>query len=482
MRILFATPELIPYSKTGGLADVASALPAALARRGHEVTVITPRYAHVDVATWDLRRKRFRLIVPIHGKAIQGGLLEGTSPEGFQVLFVDQPGYFERPGLYAENGKDYPDNDERFAFFCHAVLESCKLMGMRPQVIHLNDWQTGPVAPLLQSLYRDRPELNTTGTLFTIHNLAYQGLFSPDSMMALGLDWQYFTPSNLEYYGKVSYIKSGLVFSDKLTTVSPTYAREIRTPEWGCGLDGLLKERADDLRGILNGVDYRIWNPSSDEHLSSSYSADDLSGKTVCKSDLQRRTGLPQNHDAALIGSVSRLTSQKGIDLFLDAADDLLKLNCQFIFLGEGEPELEAQLRQLADRFPHRLAFIPGYDEAMAHRIEAGADIFLMPSRYEPCGLNQIYSLRYGTIPIVRAVGGLQDAIDDVDDEEGNGFKFKGETGEALLATVKRALALYENRVAWRRLMENAMEMEFTWDLPARRYETLYREVIALRA
>ena len=481
MRILLASSEVTPYSKTGGLADVAGALPAALTRRGHQVTVITPRYGHIDVATWDLRRKRFRLSVPIRGKLVHGGLLQGTSPQGFEVLFVDQPGFFERNGLYGEEGTDYPDNHERFAFFCHAVLESCRLTGLSPDVIHLNDWQTGPIAPLLQHTYRDRPELNSTGTVFTIHNLGYQGLFPPDSMMSLGLDWQLFTPSTLEFYGKVSYIKAGLVFADKLSTVSPSYARDIQTPDFGFGLNGLLSERKADLRGILNGVDYSAWDPSSDDLITNRYSADDLSGKAVCKTDLLRQLSLPPKHDVALVGCISRLTSQKGMDLFLDAAEELLRLECQFVFLGEGDPEIERRLADLAGRHPHRLVHRRGYDEELAHRIEAGADIFLMPSRYEPCGLNQIYSLRYGTIPVVRAVGGLDDTIDDVSEDEGNGFKFQDASPEALTATLKRALDLYQDRIAWRRLMQNVMSLDFSWDLPARRYEATYRDVIALR-
>jgi starch synthase len=481
MRILFASSEVVPYSKTGGLADVASGLPAALMHRGHEVTVITPRYGNIDVAPWDLRRKRIRLGVNIRGKLVQGGLLEGTSPDGLEVLFVDQPGYFERPGLYGENGTDFADNDERFAFFCHAVLESCKQLAIRPDILHLNDWQTGPIAPLLQSLYRDRPELNATGTVFTIHNLGYQGLFPPDAMMALGLDWTLFTPSTIEFFGKVSFIKAGLTFSDKLTTVSARYAREIQTAEFGFGLEGLLAERKSDLRGIVNGVDYRAWDPATDPHIAQPYSADDLTGKTVCKADLQQRLGLPLNHDAALIGCVSRLATQKGTDLFLGAAADLLQLDCQFAFLGEGDPALEQQLAELAQRFPHRMSFTRGYDDGLAHQIEAGADMFLMPSRYEPCGLNQIYSLRYGTIPIVRAVGGLDDTIDDADEDEGSGFKFGPATSDALMLTIRRALAKFEDRIAWRRLMENDMSLDFSWDLPARRYEAVYRDVIGLR-
>ncbi len=481
MRILFASSELVPYSKTGGLADVASALPAALQRHGHEVTVFTPRYGQVDVASWDLRRKRFKLGVPVRGKTIQGGLLEGRSPEGFPVMFVDQPGLFERPGIYGQDGRDYEDNDERFAFFCHSVLESCKLLGLKPDVIHLNDWQTGPIAALLTSQYRDRPELTSAGTVFTIHNLGYQGLFAPDSVITLGLDWEMFTPTTLEFFGKVSYLKAGLSFADKLTTVSPRYAREIQTGQFGHGLEGLLKERSSDLKGILNGADYRTWNPETDEHLAASFTPDDLTGKTVCKTDLQKRLGLALDHDAALVGCTSRLASQKGIDLVIAAAEDLLGLGCQLAILGEGDAEMEQQLAGLAGAHPERFAYTRGYDEALAHQIQAGADLFLVPSRYEPCGLTQMYALRYGTIPVVRAVGGLDDTIEDVA-EDGYGFKFSEATPDALTGALRRAVEQFADRVAWRRLMELGMSLDFAWDRPARMYESLYREVKALRA
>ncbi len=481
MRILFASSEVLPYSKSGGLADVASALPAALGRLGHEVVIVTPRYTQIDVATWDLRRRRFRLNPPIHGKGVQGGLLEAVSPAGVPIWFIDQPGFFERPGLYGEGGRDYPDNDERFGFFCHALLEACRAMDWAPDIIHLNDWQTGPVAPLLQHHYRDWPELNVAGTVFTIHNLGYQGLFAPNAMMALGLDWNLFTPSTLEYFGKVSYIKAGLVFADKLTTVSPRYAKEIQTAEFGFGLEGLLRDRSADLHGILNGADYDTWDPNHDPHIAQHYSADDLAGKAACKADLQKALGLPLNGDTALIGCTSRLSEQKGIDLLVDAAGALLELDCQVVILGEGDPALERRLTALAESAPHRLAFTRGYDEALAHRIQAGADLFLVPSRYEPCGLTQIYAMRYGTLPIVRAVGGLDDTVDDVDADDGLGFKFAPATGEAALETVKRALAHYTDRSSWTRLMRGAMGLRFSWDLPARRYAHLYRQVCDLR-
>jgi starch synthase len=482
MRILFASSEMAPYSKTGGLADVAHALPKKLVQHGHQVTVITPRYGHIDVGAFDLRRRRTKLSIPIRGRPVQGGYLEGLGPDGIGVLFVDQPGYYERDGLYGTKGQDYPDNDERFAFFSRAVLDACRLCELTPDVIHCNDWQTGPVSVLLETEFRDRPELNAAGTVFTVHNLAYQGIFSPDAMMALGLPWNLFTPSTVEFFGKVSYLKSGLVFADKLTTVSQRYAAEIRTPAFGCGLQGLLHERASDMRGILNGVDYGTWDPRQDQMIAARYSPEDLSGKALCKAELQKRCGLPQQADIPLIGCVSRLTTQKGTDLFLDAAEELLHLDCQWCFVGQGEPAFEQALVGLAGRYPHRLAAHINYSEELAHSVQAGADIFLMPSRFEPCGLSQIYSLRYGTIPIVRNVGGLDDTIDDFTEGEGNGFKFYEASRQALIEVVSRALELYHDRTTWQLMMKQTMSQDFSWELPARRYETVYREVAALRA
>ena len=481
MKILFASSEVAPFSKTGGLADVAGSLPAAMAARGHEVTIITPRYGCVDVAAFDLRRRRSRLSVTVKGKSIQGGLLEGSTPNGVPVLFVDQPGYFDREGLYGSGGQDFADNDERFAFFSRAVLEACRQAGLEPDVIHCNDWHTGPVPALLQFEYRERPELNSAGTLFTIHNMGHPGLFAPDAVMTLGLGWNLFTPSGLEFHGKVSYLKAGLRFADKLTTVSQTHAEEILTPAFGRGLEGLLKERAGDLNGILNGVDYQAWDPQNDPNIASKYSPDDPSGKAECKADLQRRMNLPANPEAMLVGSVCRLVSDKGVDLFLEGAPALLKLPCQWVFLGEGDSGLAEALRTLALSHPEQVAVHIGHDEELAHRIQAGADVLLMPSRYEPCGLSQMYGLRYGNIPLVRSVGGLQDSIDDVAEDGGNGFKFKEATPQALQAALERALELFSDREAWRSLVELAMSQDFSWEYPARRYETVYREIAVLR-
>jgi starch synthase len=482
MRILFAISEMAPYSKTGGLADVAYGLPKKLIQHGHEVTVITPRYGHIDVGAFDLRRRRTKLTISIHGRPVQGGYLEGLGPDGIGILFVDQPGYFERDGLYGSQGHDYPDNDERFAFFSRGVLEACRLCELAPDIVHCNDWQTGPVAALLETEYRDRPELNTTGTVFTIHDLANQGIFSPNAMMALGLPWSLFTPSNVEFFGKMNYLKSGLVFADKLTTVSHRYAAEILTPAFGCGLQGVLRERASDLRGILNGVDYDAWDPRQDSVIAARYSPEDLSGKAVCKAELQKRYGLPQHGEVPLIGCVSRLTTQKGIDLFIDAAEELLRLECQWCFVGQGEKALEQALVSLAARYPHRLAMHSDGSEELSHAVLAGADLLLMPSRFEPCGTSHLYGLRYGAIPMVTNVGALDDSIDDVSEGEGNGFKISEASGRALGDVVRRALECYRDRTAWQLLMRQAMNQDFSWELPARRYESVYRDVAALRA
>jgi starch synthase len=481
MKIVFASPEVVPFSRTGGLADAAAALPAAIAARGHEVTIITPRYGAVDVAAFDLRRRRSRLSINVKGKSIQGGLLEGNTPAGVPVLFVDQPAYFDRQGLYGSGGQDFPDNDERFAFFSRAVLESCRQVGLEPDVIHCNDWQTGPVPALLQFEYRERPELNSTGTVFTVHNIRSPGLFAPEAVMTLGLGWNLFTPSGLEFFGKVSYLKAGLRFADKLTTVSLAHAEEIQTPAFGHGLEGLLTERAADLKGILNGVDYQSWDPTKDPHLARKYSLDDPSGKAECKAELQRRLNLPSDPAALLIGCTCRLVPQQGIDLFLEGAEDLLKLPCQWVFLGEGDASLVEALRMLAQSHPDRVAAHIGHDEELAHCVQAGADVLLIPSRDEPCGLDQMYGLRYGTIPLVRAVGGLDDSIDDVAEGSGNGFKFTEATPQALQATVQRALELFSERSAWRDLVEFAMSQDFSWEYPAKQYEAVYREITALR-
>lgn len=481
MQILFVTSEVAPFSKTGGLADVSAALPAALADLGHDVVVVSPAYRSVLQSGHKLNRRRLKIATRVGDKALQGGVLEVRPAPGMSLMFIEQASLFDRDHLYGEKGSDYRDNDRRFAFFCRAVLELCRVAGLAPQVIHLNDWQTGPVAVLLQSEYRDRPELNATGTLMTIHNLGFAGLFPPGAMMTLGLNWNLFTPSGLEFFGKVSFLKAGLVFADQLTTVSPRYAREIQTPAYGCGFDGLLRERADELRGILNGVDYDQWDPAHDQHLAAHYSLEDLAGKVACKSDLQHLSGLELEHELPLVGAVSRLTPQKGWDEFIEFAEQLLQLPAQWVILGSGDPALEKGLRELAASHPGRLALLSGMQEQLSHRLLAGADMLLVPSRYEPCGLTQLYALRYGTIPIVREVGGLADTIEDVAGGEGNGFLFPAEPAGQMVEAVRRSVEMFTDRAAWRRLMQTAMAQEYSWRRPARQYDLLYRRVAALR-
>jgi len=385
---------------------------------------------------------------------------------------------FARAGLYqAPTGDDYPDNAERFALFCRAVVESCRALPFRPDVLHAHDWQTALLPVYLKTTLRDDPVLQETASVFTIHNLGYQGLFDPEILPRLGLPWELFTPAGLEFYGKVNLLKGGLIYADLLTTVSRRYSQEIQEPEHGFGLDGVLRARRDDLYGILNGIDPEEWNPETDAFIAARYSAADPSGKARCKQDLQERFALPVRPEVPLLGVISRLAPQKGLDLLRDILDELMRLDLQLVLLGSGEKALEAAFREAAAQHPSRLGVKIGFDIPLSHQIEAGADLFLMPSRYEPCGLNQMYSLAYGTIPVVRATGGLDDTIVQFDPEtgEGNGFKFADPTPAAFLQAIRSALALFQQKPHWARLVGNAMSADFTWDRSAREYVRVYR-------
>src|SRR6266481_2863411 len=444
-RLLLAASEVVPFAKTGGLADVAGSLPRALARRGHECAVILPLYRCARAGKIPLHRLDRNFSVPIGGRAVTGGLWQAALPDAsVPVYLVEQPAYFERDdpaqgrGLYQlnlPNGQksDYPDNCERFVFFARAVLEAIRLLDYWPDVLHNNDWQTGLTPVYLREEYSRRlaPDLrarfNRIHTVFTIHNLAYQGLFWHWDMPLLGLDWRLFNHEQLEFYGKLNFLKAGIVFSDAITTVSPTYAREIQTPYYGCGLEGVLAQRRDRLTGIVNGVDYTVWNPATDPHLAAKYDvASAAAKKPICKAALQRRFGLPEKPRVPLLGMVSRLVEQKGIHLVGKTADTWLAASAttgaddgtQLVVLGEGDPKYHRMLADLQARHSDRVGLLLGFDETLAHQIEAGVDIFLMPSEYEPSGLNQLYSLKYGTVPVVRATGGLADTI--VDASEGN--------------------------------------------------------------
>ncbi|MBI2875943.1 MAG: glycogen synthase GlgA [Candidatus Tectomicrobia bacterium] len=489
MRILYVSPEVAPYAKTGGLADVAGALPQALRELGHEVWVIMPLYRHVlkqkELSASGLEEFTPPLQIRVRDPKGNGAPQEGVEEAqifcrreeiGGGILFVRNDRYFDRENLYGTSQGDYPDNAERFLFFGRAVLELCRTGRFRPQVIHCNDWQTALIPIYLKTLYRDDPSLQDTASLFTIHNMGYQGIFPRETMELFGLGWELFTPSYLEYYNQVNLLKGGILFSDVVTTVSPRYSQEIQTPEYGHGLEGVLVSRQDRLFGVLNGVDYRVWNPATDLYLPAHYEVERLEGKRVCKAELQRRVGLPVREDVPLFGSISRLAAQKGFDLIAEVIDQLVSLDLQWVVLGKGDQQYEDLFREIAARFPHKVSVTLAFDESLAHQIEGGSDLFLMPSRYEPCGLNQIYSLKYGTVPLVRATGGLEDTVKDFDPSRasGTGFKFSDYSASVLFECAKRALTVYYNAPLWRELMRNGMEEDFSWHASARRYVELY--------
>ena len=482
MRILFASSEVAPFAKTGGLADVAGALPKALQGLGHDIRVVLPKYRLVDTARFELRKVLPRLVVPIAGTVETCAVWEGRNGS-VPTYFIEQDDYYDRDGLYQAGGRDHPDNAERFAFFSRVVLEMTRALDFFPAVYHCNDWQTGLVPTYLRNTYRVDPEVAGAGVLLTVHNLGYHGLFKPAAMAVANLGSDLFTPFGVEFYGKVNFLKAGLVFSDRINTVSRKYSQEIQTEEFGHGLDGVLRARARDVRGILNGIDYDEWHPSRDPFIAARFSKDDLTGKAACKADLQRIFGLPQRADVPLLAVISRLAEQKGIDLVAESLDAILGLDAQFVLLGTGEPALHEAFEAAKARHPSRVGLKLGFDVALSHKIEAGADMFLMPSRYEPCGLNQMYSLAYGTIPIVRATGGLDDTIQPFEPESGagTGFKFAETSADALLASVRDAVVFYRQREPWRRLIENAMACDFSWNRSAKEYEALYHEIASLR-
>jgi len=479
MKILFVASEGLPFSKTGGLADVVEALPKALVGMGHEVGVVLPRYRGTKAATVLLPS----LTIPMGDRLRFPAVADGTQVAGVRYYFVDDAEYFDREQLYAVQGKDYPDNAERFGEFSKAAVEIAKRVWL-PDVLHCHDWQSALVPVLLRTAYAADPLLRSVPVVFTIHNMGYHGLFPRDILGRLGLPESLFHMDGLEFYGKVNFLKAGLVFADYLTTVSRKYAEEVQTPEYGHGLDGVVRKRADRLQGILNGVDYSAWSPENDAFIAAQYSAGDLSGKRACKRDLLEQFKMPpENLGRPLIGIVSRFTDQKGFDLIAQVADELLSEDLGLVALGAGEPKHEQLVRDLVRRFPQKVGVKIAYDNALAHKIEAGADMFLMPSRYEPCGLNQIYSLRYGTVPVVRATGGLDDTIEPFDAESGRGtgFKFDAYEGKALLACMRQALQVHKDQKAWRKLQANGMAKDFSWERSAAEYARLYEAARKVR-
>ena len=477
MKIVFAASECVPFSKTGGLADVVGALPKALAELGHTVSVYLPKYKQTKIA--DARTLLPSITIPFDDKYRFCSILDGGKQAGVQFYFIDYPPFFNRDALYGTPAGDYPDNAERFALYSRAVLEGAKILGA-PDVFHCHDWQSALVPVLLRSSYAEDPVFHDVSTVFTIHNIGYQGMFPPDTLPLLMLPWDLFTIDKMEFWGKVNFLKGGIVFSDTITTVSRKYSQEIQTPEFGFGLDGVLRDRSSTVTGILNGVDYREWSPETDKFIAQRYSPENLEGKQVCKRDLLQQFGIaPGSPDLPVIGIISRFAAQKGFDLIAEIANELARLPLIITALGSGDREYEELFRKLNKRFPEKFAVKIAFDNALAHKIEAGADMFLMPSRYEPSGLNQMYSLKYGTVPIVRATGGLDDTIEpwEAVNGKGTGFKFVPYSGAALLETILHALEGFKNKTGWRKLMLNGMSKDFSWSASAKEYVKIYEHL-----
>ncbi len=461
--------EAAPYAKTGGLADVVGALPAALQQLGHEVAVLIPRYA--GTVGRSPRQVTEPFDVQLGPYAWRPSVY--TTAEDSPFFFLDLPEFYARDGIYGDRRGDFGDNDLRFGMLSLAVFEFAR-RAFRPDIIHCHDWQAGLTPCYLKTWLTQDPSFYKTKSIETIHNLGYLGYFGRGSLERVGLPPWLFRTDLVEFHGGISLLKAGLVYADAITTVSPRYAQEIQTPEHGYGLEGLLRARSQDLIGILNGVDYSKWNPETDTAIPANYSAADLSGKAICKRELLREFGLEHAPmDRPLVGIVSRLTGQKGADLILDAAPALFREDLYMVVLGSGEPSFEQMFRQIRDAFPDRVGLRLGYDDGLAHRIEAGSDMFLMPSRYEPCGLNQIYSLRYGTVPVVRATGGLDDTIDGE-----TGFKFWEYSGYALLLAMQAALRAWTDRERWTRMMRTGMGRDFSWMASAVQYSTVYERLL----
>jgi starch synthase len=485
MGVLMVASEVTPWAKTGGLADVVGAMPEALADLGHDVTVVVPRHRGVEVPKAMTMSRGVRL----GALAEDITYLTATFASNRRVVFVDCPKYFDREGLYGAGGREYSDNADRFALLAVAALDygEGRAGGLPIEIVHGHDWQAGLAPTLLRSLGSRWPRLSAAGRVFTIHNMAYQGLFPREVVPRLGLPWDAFGIDRGEFWGRFSFLKCGIVDSDYVTTVSPKYRDETVTPAAGAGMEGVLASRATRYLGILNGIDTRVWDPQTDPHLPAHYSASNLAGKAACKRALLQRFNLPLGDDALarpVIGMVSRLVPQKGLDLIEAAASELVALDATWVFIGTGDRRYEAFLQSLASRYPSRVGVHIGFDESLAHLLEAGSDMFLMPSLFEPCGLNQMYSLRYGTVPIVHAVGGLDDTVQPYTARarHANGFKFDQPSPEALVRTVKQAVRLFREPDAWRRLMEAGMAADHSWSHSAKEYVKVYRRTRVLAA
>ena len=478
MKVLLVASEISPYAKTGGLADVTGSLPRALSKLGNvDIHTVMPKYKLIDDTGHGLKEIPQIVRFDMGGRAQEVKVKYAEPDAEWKAYFIDSKEYFDRDGLYG-----YNDDAQRFAFFARAVLETAKALNFRPDVIHCNDWHTGLVPTYLKTLYKFDPFFKDTATVFTIHNLNYRGDFPKDVLPMLDLGWEEFIPEKLEFWGEISFIKGGLAYSDVINTVSRTYSEEIQTPgyRYGEGLDGLLRHRRDALYGIVNGVDYDVWNPATDQTIARKYDASSIEGKVENKLALQRENDLLEDPQTAPMGIVSRLTYQKGLDIIANAIHDMIHLGVQFVLLGTGDEHYQQLFQKLAYDFPSSVSINLMHDESMARRIYAGSDMFLMPSRYEPCGLGQLISMRYGTIPIVRRTGGLADTVQEYDPNtgKGTGFCFEDEWHVALMSAVRRALKIYSDRDNWRRLILNTMNTDFSWKHSAREYINLYKKAM----
>jgi starch synthase len=478
MKIAMIASEASPFAKTGGLADVLGTLSVALERLGHEVLLIIPAYRSVLQGEFAGKETALRFAVPVSNRLEPAEVLQFTAGKAVTVYFVRANQYFDREFLYGTPAGDYPDNAERFVFFCRAALEILRTFPV--DIVHAHDWQAALTVVFLKTQPARYPETAAAKTIFTIHNLGYQGRFWQGDWHLLNLDYGFFTPQFLEFYANINFLKGALLFADRLTTVSPSYAREIMTPAQSFGLEGVLRQRAGDLVGILNGVDYDQWNPWTDPFISHHYGEHSLINKRGCKESLRRSLELADQPGTPIIAMISRLAGQKGFGLVESIFDRLMERSVQFVLLGSGDDRYAEFFRAAALRYPDRVAVRIGFDEQLAHRIEAGADMFLMPSLYEPCGLNQMYSLKYGTIPIVRAVGGLRDTVEDYDPaaQSGTGFVFESYDAQALLTAVDRGLAAFHDKPAWSALRRRAMAMDFSWERSAQAYSKLYQQLL----
>ncbi len=468
LKILFVTAELAPLVSTGGLADVAGALSKNLKQRGHDVRIAMPAYGQIPREHWG--KERFPCIADLGCKTVYGAMRESRLPGSDAPLYlIEHKDYFERNYLYGDNVHEYVDNAERFCFFCLATLNGMEQSNWIPDIVHCHDWHASAIPSYLRTRYARHPDWKNVPTHFTIHNLAFQGRYKPDKFACTGFDQELFGPESFEHYGDMNLMKACIAFSTKLNTVSPRYAREIQTPEYGVALDSMLRTRKEDLTGILNGVDYSVWNPARDPHIAATYSHEELAGKAPCKAALQAEFGLPQKPDVPLIGLVSRLTWQKGFDLVAQAIPELAKLPAQFVILGTGHPEIEQRLLALAATYPDKLQVQFAFDVPKSHRLQAGCDFFLMPSRYEPCGLTQMYALAYGSVPIVRRTGGLADSVRDISTRTlangtATGISYVPVTAAAIIKSVKEAIDLYANPECYRGVQQTGMRQDFSWD------------------